>query len=112
MLISSPKCAARQRHSNLPRNKRWSRPRRATRGISRVFTFVGALVAAVVLQTSARRLSLVVGPARVSVAVTWRTSVQMCLTRVLGVEALEQSRIRQDLECFNTLNHLFEDLGI
>jgi len=28
------------------------------------------------------------------------------------VEALEQSRTRQDLESFNTLDDLFEDLGI
>jgi DNA-damage-inducible protein J len=28
------------------------------------------------------------------------------------VEALEQARMRQDLESFNTLDDLFEDLGI
>jgi len=28
------------------------------------------------------------------------------------VEALEQARTRQDLESFNTLDDLFEDLGI
>ena len=30
----------------------------------------------------------------------------------VSVEALEQARARQDLESFNTLDDLFEDLGI
>jgi len=34
------------------------------------------------------------------------------IPNAITVQALEQSRTRQDLESFNTLEDLFEDLGI